>query len=33
MQRFANPARFMRLSAVLLPYTAMSAALATAVGL
>jgi heme exporter protein C len=33
MHRFANPARFMRLSAVALPYAAVAAALATAAGL
>ena len=33
MHRFANPARFMRLSAVVLPYTAVAAAIATLVGL
>jgi heme exporter protein C len=33
MHRFANPARFMRLSAVLLPWVAGAAALATAGGL
>jgi heme exporter protein C len=33
MLRFANPARFMRLSAAVLPWTATAAALATVVGL